>query len=246
MCRMVGVVFRNRFPMDSLRDLQHVAEVGEVPDQGTELPGHRDGWGIVSFMGRSPRYVGRSERPMHMDPSYDAALKTISTLERPNILMAHARRGSEGSLSLTNTHPFVSDGLAFAHNGTVRKFHPTTRHTAKGQTDSERVFMSLLDRMEEKNDLRSALKSVLREDVAGHEYSAIMLLVSDGHRLCGYRNYYDENTAWYYNMKVSRCPDVVTVFQESFFGYSGDLLQIENGELVSVDLGLNIERERIA
>lgn len=246
MCRMVGVVFRERFPLDTLRDLQHVAETGAVPDQGDEPPGHRDGWGIASFMGRSPRYVGRSERPMHLDPSYDAALDTIPSLERPNILIAHARRGSEGSRSLVNTHPFIGDGIVFAHNGTVKRFHPQTRHAAKGQTDSERLFMALLDRMEEKGRLGDALSSVIREDVAGHEYSAVMLLVSDGSSLYAYRDYHDEKDSWYYDMRVSRCPDVVTVFQESFSGYSGDVTRLDRGELVTVDLDLNISRERLA
>lgn len=246
MCRMVGVVFRERFPLDSLRDLQHVAELGRVPDQGDEPPGHRDGWGIVSFMGRSPRYVGRSERPMHLDPSYDAALESIASLERPNILIAHARRGSEGSRSMANTHPFVGDGMAFAHNGSVKRFHPETKHRPKGETDSERLFMALLDRLEEKGDLRSALRSVIREDVAGHEYSAVMLVVSDGSRLHGYRGYYDERNAWYYALKVSKCPDVVTLFQESFLGYSGDVAEIENGEMVTVDLDLRVQKDRLS
>lgn len=245
MCRMVGVVFRDRQDIGVLRDLQHVAEIGAVPDQGDEPPGHRDGWGIVSFMAGSPRYVGRSEREMHLDPSYDSALREVAKLKGPNILIAHARRGSEGSRSMLNTHPFVSDGLVFAHNGTVRSFHPRTSRRAKGETDSERLFMALMDRHDEKKDLRIALRSLILEDVAGHEFSAVILMVSDGRTLCGYRGYSDEKNAWYYGLRVSRCPDSVTLFQESVQGYAGEVDDVANGEIVSVDLGLGVKMERV-
>lgn len=231
--------------MGTLRDLQHVSEVGLVVDQGDEPPGHKDGWGIVSFRNDTPWYVGRSERPMHLDPSFDAALRNVCSLEGPNVLIAHARRGSEGSRALVNTHPFVEDGLVFAHNGTVKKFTPQTKHKAKGQTDSERLFSALLDRLDGKDNLKSAVRSLITEDVAGHEYSAVILLVSDGRTLLGYRGYSDERNAWYYNLMVSVCPEVVTIFQETSAGYPGDVMQLQNGEMITVDLEMRIEREMV-
>jgi predicted glutamine amidotransferase len=242
---MVGAVFSDRIDVNALRDLQHVAEVGKVPDQGDELPGHRDGWGIVSFRGGSPRYEGRSERPMHMDPSYDSALSSVSSVEGPNIVVVHARRGSEGSRSLTNTHPFISDGIVFAHNGTVKGFHPETIRRQKGQTDSERLFMRLMDICDEKKDLRGAIKSLVREDIPGHEYTAAIMLVSDGKTLHGYRGYADEANAWYYGLNVSRCPGSVTLFQETVQGYAGEVRAVENGELVSVTLGMDVSYEKV-
>lgn len=245
MCRMVGTVFLDKVGLDSFRDLQHVAEVGAVPDQGDELPGHRDGWGIVSFMAGSPMYVGRSEREMHLDPSYDSALRSVAAIRGPNIAIAHARRGSEGSRSMVNTHPFISDGVAFAHNGTVKSFHPDTSRNAKGQTDSERLFMALMDRYDEKKRLRPALKSLILEDVAGHEYTALILMVSDGKELLGYRGYAREEDSWYYGMKVSMCPGVVTLFQETVHGYAGDVEEVANGEMVAVRTDLSVDRERL-
>ncbi len=245
MCRMVGAVFRERPSIDAFRDLQHVAEVGRVPEQGDQLPGHRDGWGIASFRAGSPRYMGRSERPMHMDPSYDSALHDVASLVGPGIVIAHARRGSEGSISLQNTHPFIMDGIVFAHNGTVKSFHPETKRKAKGQTDSERLFMALLDRHDEKNDLGDALRSLIREDVHRHDYSAVILLVSDGRTLFGYRGYAEEKNAWYYGLSVSRCPGIVTLFQETIQGYAGDIDQVANGEMVAVNLGLEVRKERV-
>lgn len=245
MCRMVGVVFRDRLDPEAFRDLRHVAETGKVPDQGDELPGHRDGWGVVSFMAGSPIYVGRSEREMHLDPSYDSALCGAAKLIGPNIVIAHARRGSEGSRSMANTHPFVSDSIAFAHNGTVRSFHPATSRKAKGQTDSERLFMAFMERHDEKKDLKRALRSLILEDVAGHEYTAVILMISDGRSLVGYRGYADERDAWYYGLKVSRCPSAVTLFQETVHGYAGEVDEARNGEMVTVGLDLSVETEKV-
>jgi hypothetical protein len=42
---MVGVVSKGKFPVEALVDLQHVAEIGKVPEE--EVDGHMDGWGIV-------------------------------------------------------------------------------------------------------------------------------------------------------------------------------------------------------
>lgn len=242
---MVGVVFRRELPMGFLCALRSVAQHGEVPDRGDEPTGHRDGWGLVSFRGGSPRYIGRSERPLHLDPSYDAALDDVVRLEGPNIVIAHARRGSEGSRSLVNTHPFVGEGIVFAHNGTVKGFQPKTTRNAKGQTDSERLFMALLDRRDEKKDIGAAVKSLILEDVRGHEYTAVTLLVSDGRELLGYRGYSDEKDAWYYQMNMSRCQDDVTLFQETVQEHPGDVSHLQNGELVRISLGLDVSSERI-
>ncbi|MCJ7562680.1 MAG: class II glutamine amidotransferase [Thermoplasmata archaeon] len=241
MCRMIGGVFRDKFPIGALKDLQHVSELGEVPDRGTEELGHRDGWGIVTFSSGSSKLLGKSERPMHLDPSFDAALEDVAKLEGPNILIAHARRGSEGSLSLANTHPFISDGIVFAHNGTVKKFHPNTSSNPLGQTDSERVFMTLLDRLDEKKSMTSAIETLVKEDVRGHEFTGLMLLISDGKKLYGYRGYSQEKDSWYYTMNVSKCPDEVIVYQQTHMGYAPPIDEVKNGELVTVDLDLNVE-----
>jgi predicted glutamine amidotransferase len=241
MCRMLGVVFRGEFPTDSLRDLRHMSEVGRIP--GEERPGHRDGWGIVSFRYGAPFYVGRSSRWAAQDPSFDLALTEIPRLEKPNILIAHARALSKGEASLVNTHPFVMEGLVLAHNGTVTDFKPETRHEPKGVTDSELLMARLADRMEDENNLRSAVRSLIKEDVAGHEFSALILLISDGKRLYGYRDYGPGKSPDYYDLRIARYGDSVVLFQETSLEYECELPRIRKGELVIVDHDLGIERE---
>lgn len=64
--------------------------------------------------------------------------------------LLHLRLATPGlGLELTDTHPFVADGLAFAHNGAifpqdrVDLLLPTGADTPAGTTDSERYFARL-------------------------------------------------------------------------------------------------------
>jgi glutamine amidotransferase len=243
---MVGAVFRDRFPMQSLVELRHVSRVGRPLDPSDE-PGHPDGWGLVSFREGSPRYVGRSSMPAYVDASFDSAVSSLKEIVPPNIVIAHARKGSEGGISMENTHPFISEGLAFAHNGTVREFSPKTNHKPKGRTDSERIFMLLADKFVEHGDLGSALRTLITAELRTYEYSAKIFLVSDGKRLYGYREYSDPKSDWYYMLKVARFEDSVVLFQEveDESSVGGDVREVKNGELVTVDLGLNVEVNRL-
>jgi len=246
MCRMVGAVFRDRFPTRSLVELRHISKVGRPLDPGDD-PGHPDGWGMVSFRGGSPRYVGRSTMPAYVDASFDSAMSSLKEIDPPNIVIAHARKGSEGEISMENTHPLVSEGLVFAHNGTVKEFFPQTSHKPKGRTDSERILMLLADRYLEQGDLGSALRTLITKELPPYEYSAKIFLVSDGKKLYGYREYSDPKSDWYYMLKVARSEDSAVLFQEvsDESSVGGDVREVKNGELVTVDLGLNVEVGRL-
>ncbi len=243
MCRMVGVVFRDRFPLGALTDLRHVAEVGRIP--GEEQPGHRDGWGIASFRNGSPRYIGRSARPAFLDPSYDSALEDVQEVDGPNILIAHVRAASAGGATLPNTHPFVVDGIVLGHNGTVKDFNPETKRKPRGETDSERLAIVLAERYEANGDLRVALKSLILEDIAEHDFTATVLLASDGKTLFGYRDFARKDRAGYYALKIAKCDDYVALFQETFQGYKAEVADVKKGQLVSVGLGLSIKKEML-
>jgi len=244
MCRMVGVVFHGEFPAGTLNDLRHVAEIGAIPEENER--GHRDGWGIVSFVNGSPRYVGRSPRPMHLDPSFDAAMQDVQRLRSPNILIAHARAASKGGAKMENTHPFVINGIVVGHNGTVHGLEPPSGKVPKGESDSEILAMLLAERYAESEDLGLAIKSLASKDIRGKDFSAAVLLVSDGKTLFGYRDYKRDVRASYYNLKIARCKDYVALYQETFMGYSGDLAQVSKGELVSISLDLSVKRLMLA
>jgi predicted glutamine amidotransferase len=243
MCRMVAAVFRDSFPVYMLPDLRRVAEVGKVPDQGDEVDGHRDGWGAVAFDGTVPYYLGRSAEPVHIDPAFDEVAARIGGLRGPNIVIVHARRGTAGSRSLLNTHPFIGDGITFAHNGTVREFEPKTAHVPVGETDSERVFSLLLDRYGETDDLRSSLRSVIRETSA-HEHTGLIFVASDGRQLVGFRGYAPGHDASYYTLNFFEREGSVVFYQETRLDLEG-VREVANGEMVSVGPDLGVVRERL-
>ena len=238
-------MFKGAFPMRSLMDLRHFAEIGKVPDQGIELDGHRDGWGMVSFSNGSPYYLGRSPRPIHMDPSFDSALTGIAGLERPNVLICHARRGSEGEVNLQNTHPFISSGVTFAHNGGVKEFHPRTSYIPRGTTDSERLFALFIDRYERLGDVGTAIESILEDDVRKHEFTGLIFLVSDGRHLYGYREHGKGRDSSYYNLKYLVGDDNVVVYQESCSDDDGRAIQVDNGSLIKVGMDLEVDTKKL-
>jgi predicted glutamine amidotransferase len=240
---MMGAVFKGAFPIASLKDLKHVSAVGRIPDE--PQPGHKDGWGIVSFRDRIPFYIRRSALPAFKDPAFNSALKEVSKLEPPNILIAHVRALSQGVASISNTHPFIMDNIVLAHNGTMMDFKPRTHHKPKGETDSELLMALLADKMEDGRDLRRSVVTLIKEDISKNRFSAAILLISDGQRLYGYRDYAPDRSPEYYDLRIARCDQCVVLFQESRMSYDCELPRIRKGELVIVDLNLNIERQML-
>ena len=240
MCRMAGIVFRNKFPTEVLSDLKDLGRNGEIPGEGKV--GHPHGWGIASFKNDAPYYVGRSPVAVFEDPEFDRAVKDVSTISPPNIAIAHVRHASKGTRSLENTHPFIVDGLLLGHNGTIDGLQ-TPRRKPEGTTDSELLALHLAELFKEKGDLESAVKALIVDVIRPTKFTAAILMISDGNMLFGYRDYsVNEN---YYNLKVSRGTDRVVLFQESSASYSYGALQVNKGELVSVGLDLKIGRELV-
>jgi len=241
MCRMVGVVFRDQFPMKVLTDLRTVSREGKIPDN--KQLGHRDGWGIASFVDGSPEYLGRSPKWAAEVKSFDSAMNNVSKLSPPNIVIGHVRAASRGKAKLENTHPFIVGGLVLGHNGTIKGFNPVTKRESQGETDSERLANALADRYEQRHDLRAALKSVIREEVLDREFTGAVLLASDGRALCGYRDYSENGS--YYDLRLTVEKKNIVLFQESANGIGGSISQIKRREMVSVGLDLEVTRETI-
>jgi len=241
MCRLLGVVFRGEFPTETLSELRILSGIGAVP--GEKKRGHRDGWGIATFQAGKPHYVARSILPAFSDRSYNDAIDAVKEISTPNIVIAHVRAASSGGVSIENTHPFIVDGLVFAHNGTVKDLPLDGR--AEGKTDSELIALLVADRLREKGSLPSALKSVIREEIDQREFTAVVFLVSDGKSLVGYRDYSDPELGAYYDLKMAKCEDSIVLFQEIAIGCEGERWGIGKRELVSVTSDLEFAKQSI-
>ncbi|MEA2748100.1 MAG: hypothetical protein QOI41_2243, partial [Myxococcales bacterium] len=157
MCRLLGIV---------------ASELTEFGLGLTEAPRclaklsreHRDGWGIAvhrSGDGAQDHAQDHAQRwTLHKgtEPAVeDQRFHELAARSRGHLLVAHIRQKTVGPTRLENTHPFVSDGWVFAHNGTIqhqdglragcsgRRLRAIT-----GDTDSELFFAYLLTRMDER------------------------------------------------------------------------------------------------
>ena len=119
---------------------------------GTPATRNIDGWGVAFHEGRDVR--------LYKEPEPAGESPWLGYIERHSqptrLLISHIRRATCGGNSLANTQPFVRElgghMHLFAHNGgfdgidalfapSAHRFHPV------GETDSERAFCFLMERM---------------------------------------------------------------------------------------------------
>ncbi len=144
MCELFAM--SSRMPATLGFSLERLARRG-----GDEGP-HRDGWGIAFYEGpdclllREPRPA--SESPLMHFMEHQGL--------RTRLALSHIRLATFGDRALRNTQPFLRElgghMHAFAHNGDLPALlaepdAPDAHHRPVGDTDSERAFCGLLERM---------------------------------------------------------------------------------------------------
>lgn len=132
---------------------------------------HKDGWGSAWILGEDPaaRAVKKERSPLTGagdDRLTDALSERMSRAQ-----LVHLRMATDGmSCQAENTHPFVRDGFAFAHNGSLtpaaamdEHIAPELLRTLRGDTDSERYLAVIRTKMAEGHDLFEAACLTVRE-----------------------------------------------------------------------------------
>ena len=106
----------------------------------------------MATAGASPHLGHAGEDPrveVSAGSALDDPLFTAAAQERRSVAsLVHLRWATNGlAVEPRNSHPFVADGVAFAHNGSIKPMGPLDAllepHTAaslRGTTDSERYF----------------------------------------------------------------------------------------------------------
>jgi predicted glutamine amidotransferase len=114
--------------------------------------------------------------------------------EPPGILLCHLRKASDIiPITLANTHPFIHNGWAIIHNGTVFKAESLPRDpgfmTTSDGSDTEHLFHYLLTRI--KNMSSTDIAPTIAKAVASVEtdYSALNCILSNGRDLFAIRHY---------------------------------------------------------
>ncbi|HBB21265.1 MAG TPA: class II glutamine amidotransferase, partial [Pseudomonas sp.] len=116
--------------------------------RGGKTGPHKDGWGIAFYEGRGLR--------LFQDPVASCESEVAKMVQRylikSEVVIGHIRHANVGKVSLVNTHPFVRElwgqHWCFAHNGQLADFEPPKGiYRPVGDTDSERAFCDLLNRI---------------------------------------------------------------------------------------------------
>jgi predicted glutamine amidotransferase len=152
---------------------------------------HCDGWGIAWLDPHAPERgsgvvgVRRSITCAADDREFDAVAADVTA----RAAIAHLRWATEGlAVTPANTHPFVGDGWAFAHNGFVRRsdalerlLSDRNRAAVAGTTDSERYFRFVLQCAERSGDMVTGIQqaaATIRETSGAVSINAMLLSAS--------------------------------------------------------------------
>lgn len=144
---------------------------------------HGDGWGIatVGRAGQEPR-VEVSAGSALDDPAFVAATAD----HRFAASLLHLRWATTGiAVKPQNSHPFLADGVAMAHNGSIKPtgpldelLDPSITASLRGTTDSERYFALIRRHRPDAPNLAEAVRRAvaqLRERYPAASLNALVL-----------------------------------------------------------------------
>lgn len=139
MCRLLGVVSAPPITVaDAVGD-------GVLKDFVALTKVHGDGWGIAAIGERGDDPHAKVSAGSALD---DPAFAEVTHDQRAVGSIVHLRWATSGlAVQPQNSHPFVADGIAMAHNGSIKPMDPLNgllepgiAGSLHGTTDSERYF----------------------------------------------------------------------------------------------------------
>jgi predicted glutamine amidotransferase len=162
MCRLLGVVSTSPIAVsdavgaDVLKDFVALTRI------------HGDGWGIA--------HVGQAGQPPRVEVSAGSALDDAAFIAATQdhssaASLVHLRWATIGiAVQPKNSHPFLADGVAMAHNGSIKPtaaldalLDPSISATLGGTTDSERYFALVRQHRPAAPDLAEAVRRAVAE-----------------------------------------------------------------------------------
>lgn len=238
MCRLLGVV--SAMPV-SIADA--VGE-GVLADLVALTKIHGDGWGVAGadHVGNIP-HVEVSAGSALDDPDFDAATHDSQFAAA----LVHLRWATNGlAVQPQNSHPFFADGLAMAHNGTIKPMRllddllePAVASSLRGTTDSERYFAMIRQHRRSATTLAEGVRRavarlrdiypdaslnalVLGEDqlVVVHAHARSRLLDEDIDEISA-MDLPAEHLEDYFSLRIARPSDGIVVVGSTGFGDLG-------------------------
>lgn len=168
--------------------------------------------------------------------------------------MLHIRKKAGSGKSIRNTHPFVAENLIvetntpetylFCHNGSIEekitydrsKYHPS------GQTDSEKLFYSILTDLKNDKNLVEAIRNNLKRY---HNLNGTNLILSKNSRsIVAVRK---NKCSTYYRMQVGKTKDSLIFSSERLPLAEFKWQPLEQGNIVTInhrDLTYSVDKEK--
>ena len=150
-----------------------------------------DGFGLATF--EPDGSVDVDKRPVRAatDSLYGRAAREQCSIT----YLAHVRYADTGEPSLANTHPFVQDGRAFAHNGVVGDLGrldaglgALAAELIHGQTDTERLFATITKAIRDHGgDVGAGIAAAARWLAAEIQLYSINFVMTTAHELWALR-----------------------------------------------------------
>lgn len=191
MCRLLGMT---QFDLKKHRGLVEafigLAVTGKT--LASDPPGHLDGWGIGYYVD-GKAHTMKSGGSLWREQS--RLLRLLEAVGQSPVVILHLRKSAWKQTSLArHAHPFRSNAVLFAHNGTVRDYPvlaaalPDRCRPAADALDTE-VFFRFLLRGGFPRDtaaFAAAVGPVHRDRV----YSSLTCLMANAGRLYAYRDFH--------------------------------------------------------
>ena len=232
MCRLLG--FISPTPTTAA-DLIGADECRQWQSMGSL---HDDGWG-TAWIDPGAEAVVRFRTPTEGadDPRLTRALDADASEGR----ICHLRMATTGLADLEeNTHPFLAEGVAMAHNGSVHPIERLREYVSVaeaaevgGTTDSAIIFALVLRRLRQGESLLTAVIGTVRMLRADFDHPGINLLflTTDEmivvHATAGTQTPYlcgplpPDHHDHYYRMSWQRFPDGATIVTSSGLEHGG-------------------------
>ena len=171
MCRHIGYIGKRKDLYSILLKQKHsLIELAYKPKLMNDATLNADGFGLA-WKNKESFKLYKNYLPIWNDLNLDSLSKSISS----NLVIGNVRSATiSENQGHFNTHPFNLKNFCFSHNGFIKNFNNTTRkkilkyfrpkyiNLVKGQTDSELIFILLMQIIEGGIKIGKSIKNTIQ------------------------------------------------------------------------------------
>ena len=201
---------------------------------------HNSGWGI-GWLDKKWKIFKEGQESVN---KYD--FNNIKDI-KSNFILIHLRHASVGNSTTKNAHPFIYKDWIFEHNGGVDRnnlinhLNSDFKSSLTSETDSEVLFYLIMQMLEEKGDILTAIKESVKI-IKKYPYRALNFILSDGESVYVFRDISPKHM----DKKEYYCLNYITIGNEVII--SSDPLthdkwiSVSVGELLEINNNLKIRK----